>query len=250
MEKFIPNRRFYLRGSAFFALINLLVVWAIATRYLPWLEAPAEPWGIAYLATTWTGHFGMLVMLAWLPMGLLALMLRGRLLIAALTLLASIGLSALVLDTVVFAQYQLHLDQFMHSPTLPEGSGGGISAATWAIGVGVIAVVLFFEAWLAWRIIGRAQSIRFPVWKGFLALLILAVASHVIHIVADARYKPDVTAQANIYPMLFPATARGIMKEHGWLDPRVEHGDKPGETALDQRSSAASDAGRHTGAGT
>ena len=94
------------------------------------------------------------------------------------------------------------------------------------------------------------DSATLPVWKGFLALLILAVASHVIHIVADARYKPDVTAQADIYPMLFPATARGIMKEHGWLDPRVEHGDKPGEAALDQRSSAASDAGRHTGAGT
>ncbi|MCX2523978.1 DUF3413 domain-containing protein [Larsenimonas rhizosphaerae] len=223
MEKFIPNRRFYLRGSAFFALINLFVVWAIATRYLPWLETPDDPWGIAYLVTTWIGHFGLLVMLAWLPMGLLALILPKRPLIIALTLLAGIGLWVLALDTVVFGQYRFHINHFMLSLFLHNEDGDivSFSATTWATGIGVMAGLLLFEAWLAWRIIGRAQSIRFPVWKGFLTLLVMALASHAIHIVADARYKRSVTAQASIYPLLFPATAKGFMEDHGWLDPRA-----------------------------
>ncbi|MCM2972669.1 DUF3413 domain-containing protein [Larsenimonas suaedae] len=223
MDKFTPNKRFYLRGSAFFALINLVVVWGIATRYLPFFNAPSDPWGIAYLVTTWIGHFGLLVMLAWLPMALAALVLPRKAMIPVMSLIAAAGLWALALDTVVFSQYRFHVNHFMLSLFVHDQNGEifSFSASTWALGIGVIVGLLLFETWLAWRIQARAQGIAFPVWKTFLGLLIMAIASHAIHVVADAQYKRSVTQQTSIYPLLFPATAKDFMEKNGWLDPRA-----------------------------
>ncbi|WP_106476758.1 DUF3413 domain-containing protein [Phytohalomonas tamaricis] len=217
------TRRFRLRAAAFFALINLVLVWAIALRYVPYLDVPVDFWGLSYLLTTWPGHFGLLVELAWLPLALMALVLPKRGMIIPAALLASAGLWALALDTVVYGQYRFHLNGFMLSLFLNDKNGEifSFSVMTWIVGIAVIIALVLFELWLAWRIFARARSVRLPVWKIFAALLVLMVASHAIHVVADARYKRSVTQQVGIYPLLFPATAKDFMEKHGWLDPRA-----------------------------
>ncbi|RKR07334.1 hypothetical protein C7446_0145 [Kushneria sinocarnis] len=217
------SRSFRLRASAFFALINLVIIWLVALRYLPWLDVPGTLSGWAFLVTTWLGHFGVLAMLGWLPLGLLALFLRRRWMILPATLIATLGLWALALDTEVFAQYRFHVNHFMLSMFLHDSNGDTFSFSlfSWLMAIGVMLGFALIELWLAWRLFSRAREVRFPVWKSFIVLLLLAIASHVIHLIGDARYNRSVTQQTAIYPLFYPATAKDFMEKHGWLDPRA-----------------------------
>ena len=98
------------RSTLLFALFQLPLVWLIALRYVPYLAIPHDPMGIAYLILTWIGHFGMLVLLGWLPLAVLAVVTKARWLWLPATLLGALGLSALLLDMVVYAQYRFHVN--------------------------------------------------------------------------------------------------------------------------------------------
>ncbi|HET8789659.1 MAG TPA: DUF3413 domain-containing protein, partial [Modicisalibacter sp.] len=122
-----------------FALVNLLLVWAIALRYVPYLEAPSDPLGISYLILTWVGHFGLLVLLAWIPLGLLSLLLPRRILWIPAALLATSALWILLLDTGVYAQYRFHINHFMVSLFLNDQNGEifSFSLSTWLSVAGI-----------------------------------------------------------------------------------------------------------------
>ncbi|MBZ9537726.1 DUF3413 domain-containing protein [Modicisalibacter tunisiensis] len=219
----LSSLRQRLRGSLAFALVNLVAVWLIALRYTPFLEVPHDPLGIAYLIVTWVGHFGFLALLAWLPLAVLALILPRRVLWLPASLLAMAGLCLMLVDTVVFAQYRFHINHFMVSLFLNDKNGEifSFTTSTWLVVAGVSLGVWLAEAWLAWRLLGSERVRRLPLWRGCSVLLLALVASHAIHIVADARYQRSVTQQVNIFPLLFPATAKSFMEAHGWLDPRA-----------------------------
>lgn len=212
-----------LRGSLAFALVNLVLVWLIALRYTPYLEAPENALGISYLFLTWAGHFALLTLLAWLPLGLLALVLPRRILWLPAALMASAGLWLLLLDTGVYAQYRFHINNFMVSLFLNDKNGDifSFTLSTWLI-VGAVALALLLaEAWLAARLFASPGARRLPLWRSVALLMVAMVASHLIHVVADARYRQNVTQQVGIFPLLFPATAKDFMEKHGWLDPRA-----------------------------
>lgn len=221
-----PRRR--LRASLAFALANLPLAWLVALRYAPYLEVPDDPLGISYLLLTWVGHFGLLVLLAWLPFGLLALLLPRKVLWLPAALLASAGLWLLLLDTGVYAQYRFHINQFMVALFLDDRNGEIFSfpASTWLIVGGVIVGLLIFETWLAVRLFASSRAWRLPVWRAVAALMVAMVASHAVHILADARYQRSVTQQVGIFPLLYPATAKGFMAERGWLDPRAARAER------------------------
>lgn len=230
MDDSISPLRQRLRASLVFALANLLLVWAIALRYVPYLEAPGDPLGIGYLILTWVGHFGLLVLLAWLPLGLLSLLLPRRVLWLPAALLATAALWVLLLDTGVYAQYRFHINQFMVALFLNDKNGEifSFSLSTWLSVAGIALGLLLLESWLAWRLLASRRTWRLPVWRIATALLLMMIASHAIHIVADARYRTSVTQQVGIFPLLFPATAKDFMKEHGWLDPRAARAERAG----------------------
>lgn len=220
---FLSRYRQRLRGTLAFALINLVAVWLIALRYTPFLTVPHDPLGIAYLIVTWVGHFGLLVLLAWLALAVLGLVLPRRVLWLPAALLASAGLALMLVDTVVFAQYRFHINHFMVSLFLNDKNGEifSFTGSTWLIVAGVVTVLLLVESWLAWRLLRADRVRRLPLWRSVGVLFVALLASHAIHIVADARYQRGVTQQVNIFPLLFPATAKSFMKSHGWLDPRA-----------------------------
>ncbi|MGC3874100.1 DUF3413 domain-containing protein [Halomonas sp. GXIMD04776] len=218
-----PHFRQRLRASLAFALVNLVLVWLIALRYTPYLEVPDDVLGISYLILTWMGHFALLTLLAWLPLGLLALVLPRRTLWLPAALLASAGLWLLLLDTGVYAQYRFHINNFMVSLFLDDKNGDIFSfpLSTWLIVGGIALVLLLAEAWLAARLFASPRVQRLPLWRGVTLLMMAMIASHALHVVADARYRTSVTQQVGIFPLLFPATAKDFMEEHGWLDPRA-----------------------------
>ncbi|SFH58884.1 DUF3413 domain-containing protein [Modicisalibacter xianhensis] len=216
-----PRRR--LRASLAFALCNLPLVWLIALRYVPYLETPDDWLGASYLVTTWVGHFGLLVLLAWVPLAVIALDLPRRAAWLPAALLATAGLWLLLLDTGVYAQYRFHINQFMITLFLNDQNGEifSFTTTTWLAVLGIALVLLAGEAWLARFLFNSSRTVRLPVWHMAGALLLIMTASHAIHIVGDARYQRSVTQQAAIYPLLFPATAKDFMEARGWLDPRA-----------------------------
>ncbi|WP_110693597.1 DUF3413 domain-containing protein [Salinicola halophyticus] len=211
------------RSTLLFALFQLPLVWLIALRYSPYLAMPHDAMGIAYLILTWIGHFGMLILLGWLPLAVLALVLKPRWLWLPAMLLGALGLSALLLDTVVYAQYRFHVNAFMVSLFLNDKDGEifSFAASTWVAIVGCVVAALALEGWIARRLIVSHRGRRLPVGLACGIILVTLIGSHALHIVADARYQRSVTQQVGIYPLLFPATAKGFMEDHGWLDPRA-----------------------------
>lgn len=216
------------RSTLLFALFQLPLVWLIALRYVPYLAIPHDPMGIAYLILTWIGHFGMLVLLGWLPLAVLAVVTRARWLWLPATLIGALGLSTLLLDTVVYAQYRFHVNAFMVSLFLNDKNGEIFSFATstWLVVVGCVAVALALEGWLAHRLIVGRRGQRLPAGLACGTILVTLIASHALHVVADARYQRSVTQQVGIYPLLFPATAKDFMEKHGWLDPRAARAER------------------------
>lgn len=215
-------------STLLFALFQFPLVWLVATRYLPYMEVPHDAIGIIYGLLTWIGHFGMLVLLGWLPIGILALVLKARWLWIPATLLGALGLSALLLDTVVYAQYRFHVNAFMVSLFLNDKNGEIFSFATttWLIVAACVIAALTLEGWLARRLIVGGKGRRLPAGLACGAILVTLIASHALHVVADARYMRSVTQQVGIYPLLFPTTAKDFMEEHGWLDPRAARAER------------------------
>ncbi|GHB02925.1 DUF3413 domain-containing protein [Modicisalibacter luteus] len=217
----LPRRR--LRASLAFALCNLPLVWLIALRYVPYLEVPGDWLGVSYLLTTWTGHFGLLVLLAWVPLAFIALMVPRRVLWLPAALMVTAGMWLLLLDTGVYAQYRFHINKFMVTLFLNDQNGEifSFTTTTWLVVLGIALGLLAGEAWLAKLLFNSPRAWRLPVWRMAGGLLLIMIVSHAIHIIGDARYQRSVTQQAAIYPLLFPATAKDFMKDRGWLDPRA-----------------------------
>ena len=211
------------RGTLAFALLQLPLIWLVALRYTPYLAVPDDPMGVAYLVLTWIGHFGMLALLGWLPLGVLALLLKTRWLWLPAALLGALGLCALLLDTVVYAQYRFHVNYFMVSLFLNDENGEifSFTTSTWLVVIGCVLLALALEGWLAQRLIAGGRGRRLPVGSACGVVLLALLGSHALHIVADARYMRSVTQQVGVYPLLFPTTAKDFMEEHGWLDPRA-----------------------------
>ncbi|NWO55335.1 DUF3413 domain-containing protein [Chromohalobacter israelensis] len=211
------------RGTLAFALLQLPLIWLVALRYTPYLAVPDDPMGVAYLVLTWIGHFGMLALLGWLPLGVMALLLKARWLWLPAALLGALGLCALLLDTVVYAQYRFHVNYFMVSLFLNDENGEifSFTTSTWLVVIGCVLLALTLEGWLAQRLIAGGRGRRLPVGSACGVVLLALLGSHALHIVADARYMRSVTQQVGVYPLLFPTTAKDFMEEHGWLDPRA-----------------------------
>ncbi|GHB14416.1 DUF3413 domain-containing protein [Salinicola rhizosphaerae] len=211
------------RTTLLFSLFQLPLVWLIALRYLPYLAVPHDAMGIAYLVLTWVGHFGMLVLLGWLPLGALSFVIRARWLWLPAALLSALGLCALLLDTVVYSQYRFHVNYFMISLFLDDKNGEIFSfePTTWVVVGGCVLATLLLEGWLARRLIVDGRGRRLPAGYATLGIVLMLLGSHALHVVADARYVRSVTQQVGIYPLLFPATAKDFMEDHGWLDPRA-----------------------------
>ncbi|MBU3008877.1 DUF3413 domain-containing protein [Cobetia amphilecti] len=229
------SRRRYLRDSATFSLAILVLIWLVATRYLPFTPFPqgvsaASLSGWAYLATTWLGHYGLLAQLLWLPLGLLGMILPARSARRWLWLpagiLAGSALSALIIDSLVYAQYRFHLNGFMLSMFLNDSNGEifEFDATTWLLGACTLLGLIALCCGLAYRLSGPAaikRAHRLPTGKLHALLFLMLLASHIQHIVSDAHHNLQVTREAPAFPLLFPATARDFMEDHGWLDART-----------------------------
>lgn len=208
-----------LHSHGWFILINSIIAMLIATRCFAFLpELPTEPLGILFIIVS---IFSQMVLLAGI-IGLVTLpaiaIHSPRIRNGIQALIASMGIAALFIDTLVFAQYRFHINAVVLELVL-SGQVVSFPLITWLTVIGgVIALIAAQYTLIVWlekpaAITQKKLGRKFAIVT-FFALL----ATHGIHIWAAANaYQPVTTVQRYI-PLFYPATANSMMKKYGWID--------------------------------
>lgn len=199
-------------GLATAALQGLLML-----RYVAHAGPAADDLAALYRALALAGQA------AWwvgLPLGL-GLALSRRLPARALQVGAIGGATAttvaLILDTLVYDRWRLHVD-FTLLTLFFGPSGGRIFALGPLTRAALIALPLLTAGVYVglWALAGR----RWPGVAAGWALLGLSLpAHHLLHAWADATYDRGITQLTRHLPLFHPLTARRFLAARGWVDP-------------------------------
>lgn len=204
-----------IRQISVFFLLNLPISWLIAWRYLSAVQIDGALDAL-YLGLVFMGHLGFVLLLAALPLWLLAVLPR-KILAFSLIVAMSVAQLFLLLDTFVFAIYRFHFSGFIWELILNAGTDVfQFSLKAWLLVLAALLVALLVEA-LLWWVAGKALKLKH--YGQALALSFLAFLSfNFWHAWADANYRTDVSAYTRYFPMFYPLTALDFMTKMGLVD--------------------------------
>ena len=207
-----------LKTVAIFSVLNLLVTWLIALRFLSHADISTAV-EVSYLVLVMLGHLGFVLLLGFVPVIILAAGLPKRLLAWLAVIFATLVQMILLLDTFVFDLYRFHLSSFVLDLLLNAGTDVfSFSLTSWLMALGALAAMLLLQSglwWLAQRV-GRWKHYALTFSMSFLALLTV----NLWHAWADANYRTDVTAYTKNFPYFYPVTAKRLMADLGLTDPQ------------------------------
>lgn len=206
-----------------FTFFNILLVLAIGSLYIEAAEAPGSALGVIYMLLNWLGHFAFLPFMVFIilifPFCLIVP--YSRVLRGIATLVAALGIIALVADLLFYRQYGYHLNTYSLSQ-LAQDAEAVFAGASFLILLGLLltfVVLLVFElalANIAWKRLERLQQKHWGA--SFSAVFVLCfLASHSIHVWADAVLYTPITKQDDTFPLSYPTTAKTLMSKHGLL---------------------------------
>lgn len=207
-----------------FTFFNILVALVIGLFYVEAAEPPGSALGVIYLLISWLGHFAFLpfVFFIILIFPFCMLIPYPRVLRGIASLLASIGLIALIADLLFYRQYGFHLNTYSLSQ-LALDAETAFAGASFLILLGMLlsfVFVLVFElgiANLAYKRLERLQSKHWGISVSAVFVLCF-LTSHTIHIWADAVFYTPITKQDDLFPVSYPTTAKTLMNKHGLLN--------------------------------
>ncbi|MFC0142026.1 LPS biosynthesis-modulating metalloenzyme YejM [Erwinia mallotivora] len=216
-----------------FALFNILFAFILGSRYLFVSDWPASLAGRIYAFTSWIGHFSFIVFAAYLLIifPLTFVVMSQRLLRFLSAIVATAGLTLLLVDSAVFNRFHLHLNPMVWELVInPDQSELARDWQLMFISVPAIFLVeMLFATW-SWQKLRSLNRRRFG--KPLAVLFIVAFCtSHVMYIWADANFYRPITMQRSNLPLSYPMTARRFLEKHGLLDEQeyqrrlVEQGD-------------------------
>lgn len=204
-----------------FALFNILLSLVIGSRYLFIADWPTTLAGRIYSYVSIIGHFSFLVFAAYLLILFPLTFIVGsqRLMRFLSVILATAGMTLLLIDSEVFTRFHLHLNptvwQLVINPDENE------MARDWQLMFISVPVILLLElvfatwSWQKLRSLTRRRRFARPL-AAF--LFIAFIASHVVYIWADANFYRPITMQRANLPLSYPMTARRFLEKHGLLD--------------------------------
>ncbi len=203
-----------------FALFNIILALVLGSRYLLINDWPASLAGRIYAYCSWLGHFSFVVFAIYLLVLFpITFFIRSqRLLRVIASILATCGLTLLLIDSAVFARFHLHLNPIVWQLVVnPEQSELTRDWQLMFIAAPVIFLVeLLFATW-SWQKIRSLSRQRFA--RPLVALFIITFfASHIMYIWADANFYRPITMQRSNLPLSYPMTARRFLEKHGLLD--------------------------------
>ena len=204
-----------------FALFNILLSLVIGSRYLFIADWPTTLAGRIYSYVSIIGHFSFLVFATYLLILFPLTFIVGsqRLMRFLSVILATAGMTLLLIDSEVFTRFHLHLNPIVWQLVInPDENEMARDWQLMFISVPVILLLeLVFATWSWQKLRSLTRRRRFA--RPLAAFLFIAfIASHVVYIWADANfYRPIPMQRANL-PLSYPMTARRFLEKHGLLD--------------------------------
>ncbi|MGB0894994.1 MAG: DUF3413 domain-containing protein [Parashewanella sp.] len=198
-----------------FAFINGLLAVFAGSRYISTLGEPDSLIGWGYLSIYTLGQFSFLSFMVYLVFvfPLTLLLPYSRVLRGYAATISTVFLCIVLYDTVIFADYGLHLSPFAFD--LAWGDLNSLLRGTSFIIAPV--VILMLELTLANFLWKRINKIQKKNWGPKVLFVIGScfVTSHFVHIWADAANVTEITRYDDAYPLSYPATARSFMERQG-----------------------------------
>lgn len=203
-----------------FALFNILFALILGSRYLLVADWPSSLTGRIYAYSSWIGHFSFIVFAAYLLIifPLTFVVMSQRLLRVLSAVVATAGLTLVMVDSAVFSRFHLHLNPVVWELVInPDQSEMARDWQLMFISVPLIFLVQMLFATWSWQ---KLRSLnRRSFGKPLAALFISAFfASHLMYIWADANFYRPITMQRANLPLSYPMTARRFLERHGLLD--------------------------------
>lgn len=207
-----------------FALLNILVAVIIAAIYILNSPVPSTILGGVYLFTNWISHIGFLTFFSFviLILPMCYFVANAKTVKIASSVIAALGLALLGFDALLFNKYGVHLS--LNSAELIKHEAQTVIAQFGLQQWGFL--LILFLAWLSfqliaanalWKRIERLQrrKLALPISSFFVACF---VASHAMHVWADANLYQPIVQQDNMFPLSYPATAKTLMARYSLLD--------------------------------
>ncbi|HDP8318036.1 LPS biosynthesis-modulating metalloenzyme YejM [Escherichia coli] len=204
-----------------FALFNILLSLVIGSRYLFIADWPTTLAGRIYSYVSIIGHFSFLVFATYLLILFPLTFIVGsqRLMRFLSVILATAGMTLLLIDSEVFTRFHLHLNPIVWQLVInPDENEMARDWQLMFISVPVILLLeLVFATWSWQKLRSLTRRRRFA--RPLAAFLFIAfIASHVVYIWADANFYRPLTMQRANLPLSYPMTARRFLEKHGLLD--------------------------------
>ncbi|EKK2767724.1 TPA: cardiolipin transport protein PbgA [Escherichia coli] len=204
-----------------FALFNILLSLVIGSRYLFIADWPTTLAGRIYSYVSIIGHFSFLVFATYLLILFPLTFIVGsqRLMRFLSVILATAGMTLLLIDSEVFTRFHLHLNPIVWQLVINPNENE--MARDWQLMFISVPVILLLElvfatwSWQKLRSLTRRRRFARPL-AAF--LFIAFIASHVVYIWADANFYRTITMQRANLPLSYPMTARRFLEKHGLLD--------------------------------
>ncbi|HDU8378597.1 TPA: cardiolipin transport protein PbgA [Escherichia coli] len=204
-----------------FARFNILLSLVIGSRYLFIADWPTTLAGRIYSYVSIIGHFSFLVFATYLLILFPLTFIVGsqRLMRFLSVILATAGMTLLLIDSEVFTRFHLHLNPIVWQLVInPDENEMARDWQLMFISVPVILLLeLVFATWSWQKLRSLTRRRRFA--RPLAAFLFIAfIASHVVYIWADANFYRPITMQRANLPLSYPMTARRFLEKHGLLD--------------------------------
>ena len=200
-----------------FTLFNILVVIVLGGQYLLIADWPRTFMGRFYAIISAIGHFSFLAFIVYLillfPLSFFIHSSRWQRTIA--TIIATLGISLLLIDVEVFSHFRMHLNLSIWQ-LFASDKTSFLNRAFISIPFILLIEILFaIWSWKKLRSLSKRKRFARPVVIGF---ILCFISSHLIHIWADANFYRPITMQRSSLPLSYPLTARHFLERYGFIE--------------------------------
>jgi uncharacterized protein len=215
----LKPRLLMFRWAGWFMLVNAILLMLVSLRYLKSMPFPDEALARAFLGLSYPGHFISLALYVFplVAVGILAYPRRGFIFALSMALEICLVL-AVIIDSMVFAQYRFHLNGMIWN-LLTSGAAGEVLPVTGKLWLVLSFAVLLLTGleWLialfCWRWVQKQR--RHVGIGGAAAIVIVVVAAHGMHAWADANNDTSITSQVRYLPAYKPLTMKRLLVKMG-----------------------------------
>ena len=199
-----------------FTLFNIFVVIVLGSQYLLIADWPRTFMGRFYAIISAIGHFSFLTFIVYLillfPLSFFIHSSRWQRIIA--TVIATIGISLLLIDVEVFSHFRMHLNLSIWQLFTSDKTSFLNSAFILIPFILLVEILFAIWSWKKLRSLSKRKRYARPVVIGF---ILCFVSSHLIHIWADANFYRPITMQRSSLPLSYPLTARHFLERYGFI---------------------------------